>query len=96
MSYSICCPPILIPIEIIDDNDNNIGGLNNNIIKKTFPLNQVEICPLKEKVICEYFKILSNLKRGKQDDLEFLLEEISAILLQDSNSVLQYYINNQP
>ena len=39
---------------------------------------------LKEKVICEYFKIINQLECGTQPDLEFLLEEISLIDIQEN------------
>lgn len=49
-------------------------------IKLTIPNNHVgEIQELKDKVICEFFKIIKQLECGIQPDLEFLLEEISLI-----------------
>lgn len=39
----------------------------------------IDIQELKEKVICEYNKIIHQLECGIQPDIEFLLEEISLI-----------------
>lgn len=37
------------------------------------------LCELKEKIICDFYKILDQLECGIQPDLEFLLEEISFV-----------------
>lgn len=39
---------------------------------------------LKEKIICEYSRIIHQLECGIQPDLEFLLEEISLIDIQEN------------
>ena len=41
--------------------------------------NNLDIQELKDKVICEYERIIHQLECGIQPDLEFLLEEISLI-----------------
>jgi hypothetical protein len=38
---------------------------------------------LKDKIICEYKLIISKLEQGQKPDLEFLLEEISAVDLEN-------------
>jgi len=43
-----------------------------------FPLEH-NICELKEKIIYEYLDIINKLECGIQEDLEFLLEEISLV-----------------
>lgn len=64
------------------------------------PINQnTDISLLKDKVVCEYFLIISQLEKGKRPDLEFLLEEISAIDIEQEidnrEFILQYYLNNK-
>jgi hypothetical protein len=53
---------------------------------------------LKDKIICEYKLIISKLEQGHKPDLEFLLEEISAVDLENEldnrEFIIQYYLNN--
>ena len=59
---------------------------------------EVNIDLLKNKIICDYKIIISKLEKGHQLDLEFLLEEISAVELEDEldnrEFIIQYYLNN--
>ena len=70
------CNPKPEPIEFpISDSlkDRGIKG-----IPELFPINN-NICELKQKIIQEYLQIIDNLECGIQNNLEFLLEEISLI-----------------
>ena len=70
------CNPKPEPIEFpISDSlkDKGIRG-----IPELFPINN-NICELKQKIIQEYLQIIDNLECGIQNNLEFLLEEISLI-----------------
>lgn len=93
------CSPIISPEEFI-------YGTRIVFSKEYSYLFTSIVCPqevrdLKDKVICEFQKIISELKKGHKPSLEFLLEEISAINLADEESldrskfVIQYYLNNQ-
>lgn len=70
---SICCNPKSIPIEypIIDSYFPEIN------LNKCFCQDWEEICKLKQKIICEFWKVLHGLNCGIQPDLQFLLQEIS-------------------
>ena len=53
--------------------------LNNTYnIPELFPVVH-NIDELKKKIICEYLGIINKLECGFQEDLEFLLEEISLV-----------------
>lgn len=94
MSFIRCCPPIVERIEYEIDNYNILPINNSTII---LPTQDVELCPLKQKVICEYQKIISELEKGKKPSLTFLIDEISSITISNDidSSVLQYYLNNK-
>ena len=90
-----CCKPIisLFEFEINDD----IFISNSSDLLPITPETDIEL--LKDKVICEYKKIISDLERGQRPDIEFLLEEISAIDIEkeidNREFIIQYYFNNQ-
>ena len=90
-----CCPP-LIPI-IETDISNDIFIPNNRNIKLPI-IPETDIDLLKNKIICDYKIIISKLEKGHQLDLEFLLEEISAVELEDEldnrEFIIQHYLNN--
>lgn len=91
-----CCNPVIQVFEF---------ELSNNIIIANKTDMQIPLIPetdidlLKEKIICEYKKIISELERGHYPDLEFLLEEISAVDLENEidnrEFIIQYYLNNE-
>lgn len=95
MSCCKCCPPI-IPIFEFDLTDDifipSVNGINIPITPET------DIDLLKDKIICEYKLIISELERGHRPDLEFLLEEISVVDLENEldnrEFIIQYYLNN--
>ena len=95
MSCCKCCKPI-IPIFEFELGDDifisNVKDVNLQIVPET------DIDLLKDKIICEYKLIISELERGHRPDLEFLLEEISAVDLEDEldnrEFIIQYYLNN--
>lgn len=93
---SHCCKPI-IPILEYELN----GSIELPTDKKIkIPIEpQMDIKLLKDKVICEYLSVLSSLERGLKPSLEFILEEISAIELEQEldnrECVIQYYLNNE-
>lgn len=90
-----CCPPVIQPLEYEIDN-NLILGQDGNIHIPIVPETDIDL--LKDKIICEYLQIISDLERGQYSDLRFLLEEISLVELeQEINNrefYVQYYLNN--
>ena len=62
-------------------------------------LPETDIDLLKDKIICEYKLIISELEKGRRPDLEFLLEEISVVDLESEidnrEFIIQYYLNNK-
>ena len=60
---------------------------------------QTDINLLKEKIICEYQRILTQLERGNSPDLQFILNEISVVELESDldkrEYIIQYYLNNE-
>lgn len=95
MSCCRCCAP-LIPIFEFKLGDDifipSVKDINLQITPET------DIDLLKDKIICEYKLIISELERGRKPDLEFLLEEISAVDLENEldnrEFIIQYYLNN--
>ena len=95
MNCCKCCKPI-IPIFEFELGDDifisNVKDVNLQIVPET------DIDLLKDKIICEYKLIISELERGHRPDLEFLLEEIPAVDLEDEldnrEFIIQYYLNN--
>lgn len=90
-----CCNPI---IQIFEFEINDDIIVSNS--KDYFPIApQTDIELLKDKVICEYKKIISDLENGLKPDIEFLLEEISTIDIEkeidNREFIVQYYLNNQ-
>lgn len=90
-----CCKPIIPFFEFEISEDIIIS--NKNDLIPVIPETNIEL--LKDKVICEYKKIISLLENGKKPNLEFLLEEISLIDIEkeinNREFVIQYYLNNQ-
>ena len=95
MSCCKCCYPI-IPIFEFD--------LSNDIFIQDEKELQLPIVPetdidlLKDKIICEYKRIISELERGQRPNLDFILDEISAVDLENEldnrEFIIQYYLNN--
>ena len=95
MSCCKCCQPI-IPIFEFD--------LSNDIFIQDEKELQLPIVPetdidlLKDKIICEYKRIISELERGQRPNLDFILDEISAVDLENEldnrEFIIQYYLNN--
>lgn len=91
-----CCTPTLYPLEY----DIAVGETTitekNNIQTELFPSTNIDL--LKDKVICEYQRLITNLENGKYSDIEFILEEISVIDLENEldnrDFIIQYYLNN--
>lgn len=52
---------------------------------------------LKQKIICDYKKLINHLNKGKYTDYQFILEEISIVELQNDldyiDYLIQYYLN---
>ena len=95
MSCCKCCPPI-IPIFEFDLTDDIFIPSVNDINIPITPETDIDL--LKDKIICEYKLIISELERGHRPDLEFLLEEISVVDLENEldnrEFIIQYYLNN--
>lgn len=95
MSCCKCCGPIIPIFEFEINNDifiPNVKDINLPIIPET------DIDLLKDKIICEYKLIISELEKGHKPNLEFLLEEISVVDLENEldnkEFIVQYYLNN--
>ena len=95
MSCCKCCLPIIPIFEFDINNDifiSNVKDVNLPIIPET------DIDLLKDKIICEYKLIISELENGHKPNMEFLLEEISAVDLENEidnrEFIIQYYLNN--
>lgn len=90
-----CCIPINSDFEF--PIDNNILTIND---KLRINLNEdyTDIEKLKEKIICDFQKILTELNKGKNPDINTLLEEISVVELDldldKREFIVQYYLNN--
>lgn len=68
---------------------------NSTNIILNFPKKRKSDLELKEKIICDYFKIINKLECGIQENLEFLLQKISLIdIMNDkgcSSSILNFH-----
>lgn len=83
------------------------GYYNNSKLKLNFgtciKIDETMLQSLKEKVICEFQKLITVLEKGHKLDHEFILEEISLINLIDENEIslqdalfyLEFYLNNE-
>ena len=95
MSCCKCCPPIIPIFEFEISNDIFISSVKNINIPIT-PETDIDL--LKDKIICEYKSIISELEQGHKPDLKFLLEEISVVSLENEldkrEFIIQYYLNN--
>lgn len=91
-----CCKPIITNFEFDISNDIFIQENQNNIKIPIIPITDITL--LKDKIICEYQWIITQLERGYVPDLEFLLEEISTVELENEidnrEFIIQYYLNN--
>lgn len=70
------CNPISEPFEFEIGCKSQIT--KSSFSKELFPLVK-DLGELKNKIICEYHRIIDNLECGIHPDLEFLLEEISLV-----------------
>lgn len=90
-----CCKPIIDPYEYeIRDGDLLIPS---NLKKFILPIKESDIQLLKDKTICDMQNIIAQLERGIQPNLEILLEQISAITLEQEierrEFIIQFYLN---
>ena len=90
-----CCKPIIPIFEYNISDDIFISGVKDINLSIT-PETDIDL--LKDKIICEYKQIVSELEAGHRPNLEFLLEEISAVDLENEldnrEFIIQYYLNN--
>lgn len=90
-----CCKPIISVFEY-DISDDIFISKRQDISLPIEPETDIDL--LKDKIICEYKLIISKLEQGHKPDLEFLLEEISAVDLENEidnrEFIIQYYLNN--
>lgn len=94
-----CCRKCCIPI-----NQDFEFPINNNILtvndKILININDdyTDIELLKNKIICDYQKLLTELYKGKKPDISTILEEISIVDLDSDldkrEFIIQYYLNN--
>lgn len=68
------CNPTPEPFEFPIQNSTSL-----NIPFEDDEIDLEGMCELKQKIICDFQNILKQLECGIQPDLEFLLEEISAV-----------------
>lgn len=96
MSCCKCCSPIISIFEFELGNDILIQNENNLKIPLQ-PITDIDL--LKDKIICDYKLIISKLENGYMPDLELLLEEISAVDLENEldkrEYIIQYYLNKK-
>lgn len=94
----ICCKQFISPLLTYEiGNSGDLLFAQDDLKLPILPETDIDL--LKEKVICEFTKIISDLEMGIQTDLEFLLEEISVIaldneILDNREFIVQYYLNN--
>ena len=90
-----CCKPIIPIFEYNISDDIFISGVKDINLSIT-PETDIDL--LKDKIICEYKLIISELEKGHRPNLEFLLEEVSAVDLENEldnrEFIIQYYLNN--
>ena len=90
-----CCKPIISYFEYNISDDIFVSS-RQDINLPIQPETDIDL--LKDKIICEYKLIISKLEQGQKPDLEFLLEEISAVDLENEldnrEFIVQYYLNN--
>ena len=90
-----CCKPIISYFEYNISDDIFVSS-RQDINLPIKPETDIDL--LKDKIICEYKLIISKLEQGHKPDLEFLLEEISAVDLENEldnrEFIIQYYLNN--
>lgn len=91
MAITKCCPPEQTPYEY--ELPNIIIPLSGKL-KINIP--KTDICKLKMKVYKELLDIICKLENGIQPSLELILEEISAVQLENildnkREFVIQYY-----
>lgn len=94
-----CCRKCCIPI-----NQDFEFPINNNILTVNDKIsinindNYTDIELLKNKIICDYQKLLTELYKGKKPDISTILEEISIVDLDSDldkrEFIIQYYLNN--
>lgn len=96
MACCKCCKPIIENFEF-ELNDDIFVANNQNIKIPIEPITDIDF--LKDKIICEYKYIISELEKGHYPNLEFILEEISVVDLENEidnrEFIVQYYLNNK-
>lgn len=81
MNNCRCNSPVPQPFEFeIQDKCLNIF---KSQFSELFPISN-NLSELKNKIICEYLKIIDKLECGIHPDLEFLLEEISLVEIMEN------------
>lgn len=97
MACCRCCNPIIENFEFELNDDIFIQGNNQDLKIPIEPITDIDF--LKDKIICEYKLIISELEKGHKPNLEFILEEISAVDLENEidnrEFIVQYYLNNK-
>lgn len=95
MACCRCCKPIIENFEF-ELGDDIFISYKKDIQIPIEPITDIDF--LKEKIICEYKRIISELEKGHHPDLEFILEEISVVDLENEINnrefIVQYYLNN--
>ena len=78
------CNPISEPHEYkIEEKKREIKDLKIPKLPELFPLVN-DLQGLKNKIICEFIGIIDNLECGIRPDLEFLLEQISLVEIEEN------------
>lgn len=78
------CNPVPEPFEFkLPEKTQIITGVKSPQLPELFPMvNNLQ--ELKNKIICEFLGIIDNLECGIRPDLEFLLEEISLVEIEEN------------
>lgn len=79
------CQPI--PKDILEEEIIDVPSIAISIIDEDFNFNP---CRLKNKIICEYNKVLDRLECGIKSDIQNILEEISLV---EINSYINSFKN---
>jgi len=78
------CNPVPEPFEFkIPEKVKVVKDVKFPRLPELFPLVN-DLRELKNKIICEYLEIIDNLECGIRPDLEFLLEEISLVEIEEN------------
>ena len=89
MACCKCCPNLL-PLEEFELGSDVLISDYKDLELPILPITDID--KLKDKIICDYLLVISELEQGKQPKLEILLEEISVVDLEDELQRIYYIV----